>query len=1434
MPGTFTFDEAAAPAAAAASPGPAKTFAFEDAGGFSFEEAHAAAPVPARDTSRDSYEAQLADLGLTEADAAEVTKQSDKQADLLAAQRQAARQGEYQQGVINRIDALTGNVVEPLTRPLSGVVGRTADVLNNAVLPENLRGPLIEQALQRPVIDLPRAGEAETTGGKVVAGTYNAAADLLASLSSPDVLAMLPAAANKAVLTAWIAQMAGHAPERVLKATQLFKEGKTQQAVQEVAVGVGELGLAELGRRQVMGPGEGIRARDVEGEPRLNINDRGEVVDRPLPEPKVVELSYPPLIRRPILNEAGEVVDVRNGPTTVTFQTQLEWDAFRNWQTRTRQAERLASRAAVEQGLTPTEEPAAPSEPAVGQYPAEGTPRGRLTPEQQQAALDQLKGPKPKQRPPAPEPLPELHPTTAKLIDAIVSVANQKRPQVGDAYGALEAVPTAKRILENQIARVEQAGGQAADTKPLYDTLGTIEHFENTYLETVTRPPVQRGRARTAEVLPPGGLVSGTAAEGWADRTIAEGGQRLFTGLDPELFAAYVVKGAAHLERGVRAFGKWSEKMIAEFGDAIRPHLRRIFAEAQTGLGKVKEDAGALKQRKLAARGSVSPEVAGAHRERLKTGREAFYEPQDMGRVEDAVSHMTSDELAGVPVMRPDGANNLWTAAQLELYRRNVAAGNLEAAWSVMEQAMKTGTSMGQLINQFKMLRGATPDGVLVAINRRLAQAGFDPMRPSEQLRTRQLAEESIKANAKWKEAERIYRQDPSAGNFERTRAAREDAIDADVDLQRKVAAYHPRALGDMLITLLKGNLLAPISQAANIAGNTTNLLIRGGARSASSVVDAIDSFVRGRRRQAATVPLRGAKEAVKGVVRSVPESVRQLWKGSSDGELSKADVQRGLRPLVALRDLFRSQVEGPQRNGKTPFGQRLLLALEASPFAMHATAQLRLLGAVDKPFRAAARARLITEAVKLADLNRPKGAPRLYTPENVARAVEYPELFLDAPTLARVDGEASYAVYQGRNPLASAVHLAMRHASPSARFFVASVAPYITTPTNLIGEWMSYNPAIAGLQTVRQAMKGNARGAQVAAGKFVAGSMMLAAGLWLYRKGLISPSLDQQDEQQKARVMAGMTMPPHHINLSGLERALKGGNPAWRPGDKSADVLRAGGVAGALMMSATDVMRQRETQPEAGGLDFLGRVAGDQWTQMLQYGVNQSFLRGTANLLDAIQEGKMDTWAATYVDTLTSIPLPGTLNSLGRQARDYKPEVRGDALDERLENQLRARLGVFGAGQDLPYKRDLWGRPIRETPEGRTPWIYQNLDVTKAQRIPADDLNLMLYGLWRATANNRVLPTPPDGNFTFAGKRYELKREEVSRLQELVGAERRDLAERVMLNDRFAGLPPDRKVALLDRVWSFGARRGDVAFWRERGAGLTPKGLASGFEPSQ
>lgn len=54
----------------------------------------------------------------------------------------------------------------------------------------------------------------------------------------------------------------------------------------------------------------------------------------------------------------------------------------------------------------------------------------------------------------------------------------------------------------------------------------------------------------------------------------------LHAGVDPTVLKDFVIIGTYHIERGIRSFAEWSKVMIERFGDAIKPHLRDVWKQA--------------------------------------------------------------------------------------------------------------------------------------------------------------------------------------------------------------------------------------------------------------------------------------------------------------------------------------------------------------------------------------------------------------------------------------------------------------------------------------------------------------------------------------------------------------------------------------------------------------------------------------------------------------------------------------------------------------------------------------------------------------------------------------------------------------------------------------------------------------------------------------
>lgn len=822
-----------------------------------------------------------------------------------------------------------------------------------------------------------------------------------------------------------------------------------------------------------------------------------------------------------------------------------------------------------------------------------------------------------------------------------------------------------------------------------------------------------------------------------------------------------------------------------------------------------------VQMRKSAERATTSEMIPEPVQETIKTAPESFYRQQSMRRVEEIVTEMPDGDLETVP-----RDSNLYTAAKLEQASRLFKRGENDAGYEVFVELEKEGTRLGQLINQFKMLKGTRPEDIVRVINAKLKKDGKDILNKDQTKTAIDISKTSKDADAALKDATSAWEKNPTPENAAKAEKALLDANESGLELQRFVSKFQPRSTASIIKSVLQGNLLTPISEVANLVGNTSFLPFRAADRGVATTLDILNNYLRGSKRDITVQPIRGTAEALKGFGRGMKQVPDIFMRGT--GDVIKGETRAGLHPIQAWINQFAKNPEMPTTKGKLTLQDRVNLAIEGT-FGVPAEAMLRGLGAGDVGFKEAARARATATELSLANV--PKS--------DWSFAQKFPELFLDAKALERIQSDTLQAVFQRPSNTLNVITNWIRGRGELFDLALATVAPYKLTPWNIVGEILSYNPLVAFARSISDYKKGNSRSAKLNAGKYVVGSALTAAGWWLYKNGLMSPSLDQRDESQKARVLAGEVLPPNHINISGLKRALSGGDPAFKPGDETADVFRAGGLAGSMFYMTANIGRDFERSPEVPDSEVWGAILRQSTLEQARFGMNQSFLSGVEGLLSAVREGNADNYIRQWGNTVASIPLPNTLTVMSRASREFKPDFREDTFRKQMENIVRNKLGVAGLDDYLPLKRDLWGEPMRETPEGRNAIMYHFFDVFKNKQVTSDPVPLELFRLWRKTTDTRVIPSLPEKSLTVSGTTYNLTADQQSRYAELVGQSRRQIADAVVVNPNFHKLNDEQKIDLLDRAYRAGLQRGKVQFWRESGgpAGLSTKPQRAGFQ---
>lgn len=143
-------------------------------------------------------------------------------------------------------------------------------------------------------------------------------------------------------------------------------------------------------------------------------------------------------------------------------------------------------------------------------------------------------------------------------------LSDHEREQLQKAHDRIAELQTQ---LESHVAAADQAKAQRAAEEAVAD-LGREASKDPEYSPQVLAL-AERIVARME-----------TAAESARSR-LKQKFATTATGVDPTILADVAIIGAAKLARGAVDFVKWSERMLEEFGEGIRPYLQEGFAAAQ-------------------------------------------------------------------------------------------------------------------------------------------------------------------------------------------------------------------------------------------------------------------------------------------------------------------------------------------------------------------------------------------------------------------------------------------------------------------------------------------------------------------------------------------------------------------------------------------------------------------------------------------------------------------------------------------------------------------------------------------------------------------------------------------------------------------------------------------------------------------------------------
>lgn len=609
-----------------------------------------------------------------------------------------------------------------------------------------------------------------------------------------------------------------------------------------------------------------------------------------------------------------------------------------------------------------------------------------------------------------------------------------------------------------------------------------------------------------------------------------------------------------------------------------------------------------------------------------------------------------------------------------------------------------------------------------------------------------------------------------------------------------------PKDVWDTLSVILQGNLLSPMSIVTNVYSNVNLMPLRFLSRLSAQGLDKLYSKITGKPTKIDVIA------AMKGYNVGAVTGSKQGWeefrKGSNVGEINKADIQRSLKP-------WKSLLEGLDPSKLQTLNERISNLIEGT-FGFPAEGMFRSLTLGDRPFQRGAE---YAKAFELASLKGLEG-------EALDKFIMFPDA--ESAELIRQAGEdATFKQTGGIGDfVAKGVTSFLKWLSKipiiggPAKFLLKTQIPYVKTPVNILVETMDYAlPQLTFLKSLYYASKKDRVKSFEFLGKTIVGIVLQTVATELFKNSLLS---GDPEKEKKERALQHQAFPPNGLNISGYLRLLSGGDPTPKKTDMWIGYEKMG-VTGAIfsMKANQENTKVREGKKFDSAAEELLYDTFTSIPNAASTALELGPLQGTNTFLDAVKSGDYDTWISNTLNAITSVAIPNTITAFNRASRTNLPELRDPDLMTRLSNVMKGKVFM---GDDLPSKVDLWGNKIKQTPEGRNPWMYHLFDVTKNREIAADQLSFEIYKLWRESNSAEAIPAVPSAKISYEGEKFKLNAKLYELYQMEIGQTRAALVRTFIESDDYKSVDTFEKIDMLKDLYEEGFEYGKEAFWEKYG----------------
>lgn len=1046
-----------------------------------------------------------------------------------------------------------------------------------------------------------------------------------------------------------------------------------------------------------------------------------------------------------------------------------------------------------------------------------------------------------------------------------INDANKKILELGEtkpAEAPAEAQPTKPSEAEIQeTSRVSPVEGVAPVSEAAVKSEEGIAPRQGEG-EAEQVAPLSAEAAKPEVSAPPTEPTFLERAESWADSVIKESSKRVSTGLDPEVLAAYAVKGAAVIARGAREFGAWAKEMKARFGDAIEPHLSDIWSKSNTFLAGgekamdeirpyMREGGGPSVMRGTSER--MAEEAPESLRYQIQADELVARKKVSFLEANEFVSSLSDNEvlaeydrIKAMPKSESQGAYKvaLGRKASEILQERGDDASAARIINEIAEESSYAGVFLSAVGNFF----ATTPKGYLNDVIAAAEKKGVQLSEKAKQ-KVSDLYKSYLDANKNLERATNAMFEVASEKEFKDSLKELKKLGDKAIEEQERVKKYVGSLMPmdvktEMYPALQKLGLITPRSAVINLSQNIIKgLTVDLPSNLLRASADKFRAAITGKERQF----VYGPKEAailISTTAKYMPEMATNIIKSIAGKDLkiknptSSLEVTAAFDPKAALKRLTGKNSDFEY---DYTFKQKAKDFIETT-YGRWANLMGNLLVATDRPSRIAAEKATAssiarTLGLKGLDYNKFMEAPEKGIEFFVRREFKDPRVRaekisqykkqLDEMTkeaLMEKEGKAFKTVTSIQN-IAKSILGDKGAPSWVAAIFSNAVLPFVRFSSNFAAAvFRLARPEVATLSLLWNLKNKNSLKASRDFGYLGVSLTTAVIASQLYKNGIITPSYKAQSKEQEAGKETGDT--GGLINLSALSRFAQGKDQKWKDGDR---VVKLGslGLVGIMMNAEADVqqkmMEQKIEDPNYNTID-LALTRFQTMPGVMKLALNASAVKGVSDFLSAATRDQYDQWYKSVFKTVIAIPVPTFFEQISKAVRENTIDTEGKNVPSTLYNIARSR---FGYDKGMPKQYGMWGEPIPQTPKGENPVVYNLINPFNSRTLnyskPTEEMML----IYKKTLDKRVIPSEPDKQITVGKTTYRLDTESHQRLKQLVGESRLKLIKQTFNGQYFDSttgkdinwslLPTETKLRIWSKRLDLGEEIGRREFIQER-----------------